>query len=79
MVTDKNAGTILITKNGPNGETRNLLGCWATYANNNYIPNIDDEGIVVSGNCISVYHRVRVDQMPLLVTDMLHNADVLQE
>ena len=33
-VTDKVAGLTLITKNGPNGETRNFLG-WATYAKNN--------------------------------------------
>ena len=70
-VTDKIAGTTLITKNGPNGETRNLLGCWATYANNYYIPNIDDADIVVTGNVI------RVDQIPL--TDMFHNTNSLQE
>ena len=44
-VTNWTARTILITKNGPSGETRILLGCWATYANKNYIPNIDDEDL----------------------------------
>ena len=34
-----------MTKYGPNGETRNLLGCWATYAKNNDILNTDDEDI----------------------------------
>ena len=34
----------------PHGEIRNLLSCWATYANNNYIPHIDNECIGVMGN-----------------------------
>ena len=63
-VTDKIAGSPdLITKNGSNVETRNLLGCWATYANDNYISNIDDEGIVVSGNCIRVTVRIPLTNM----------------
>ena len=55
-VTDKIAGTALIFKNGPNGETRNLSDCCATYANNNYIPNIDDEEIVYRAT-VSVWTR----------------------
>ena len=70
---NKIARTTLITKNCHNWETINLLGCWATYANHSYIPNIDDEGIVVWGNL----NCIRVDQIPL--TNMFHNADSLQE
>ena len=63
-VTDRIAETALITKNRPNGEKINLLSCWATYANNNYIPNIDYEDIGLTGKII------RVDQIPLV--DLFH-------
>ena len=69
-VTEQIAGTTIVTKNGPNSESRNSLGCWAMYANNCYISNPDDDDIVVTGKCI------RVDQIPL--NDMLHNAESLQ-
>ena len=52
-VTDKIAGTTLITKNGPSGKTRNLLGSGAIYANNNYIPAIDNEDIEMTGNSVT--------------------------
>ena len=69
-VTDQIAGTAIVTKNGTNAESRNSLGCWAMYANNCYISNSDDDGIVVTCKCI------RVDKIPL--NDMLHNANSLQ-
>ena len=40
------AGTTIVTKNGPNAESRNSLGCWAMYANNCYISHSDDDGIL---------------------------------
>ena len=69
-VTEQIAGTIIVTKNGPNAESKNSLGCWAMYANNCYISHSYDNEIVVTSKCI------RVDQISLL--DMLHIAKSLQ-
>ena len=69
-VTEQIAGTTISTKNGPNSESNNSLGCWAMYANNCYIFHSDDDAIVIFGKFI------RVDHIPM--NDMLHNADSLQ-
>ena len=63
-------GTAIKTRNGPNGEVRHFMGCWAIFANNCYIPNIDDDDVRMTADII------RVNQIPL--DDMLHNSLPLQ-
>ena len=60
-VTEQIAGTTIVTKNGPNSESRNSLGCWAMHANNCYISNPDDHDIVVTDKCIRVDHYGAID------------------
>ena len=61
-LTEQNAWTTIVTKNGSNAGSRNSLGCWAMYANNCDISHSDDDGIVATVKCI------KVDQIPLLDT-----------
>ena len=50
VVRDGIEQTTHIIKHRPNGETRNPLGCWATYANNNSIPHPCDNNVGITGN-----------------------------
>ena len=68
--TDRIDQTTLKQRIGLMGEQKNPLGCWATYVNNNYIPNPHDEDIGMTGKII------RVDQFPLV--GIFYNANLLK-